>query len=431
MSGGVRHIESADVTIVGGGIIGLAAAYELARSGVSVVLIEKDTAGTEQSSRNWGYTRQQARHAAEVPLAVGALKRWPLLAEELGEETDWVRSGNLIVTADPAQVAGLHAWAQVGKSYGVPTRVLVSSEIASIAPFLRGDWLGGMYTSTDGHANPVKAVAAYQAGAVRAGVRILDHCVASGFVRTVGAVTGVETSEGSVLSPTVIVAAGAWSRRLLRTVGINLPVQWVRASVASSVPTDPLEGGVPVWAPDCAFRQALDGRVIFAPEGRSDVDAMLSAAHNLRRFVPLWAHNLHVGFRISVGRPLIEDLRRGRPSTGRYDRSEPKVNTKAIDRAHVRLGELVPQLRDVPIERTWAGYIDGTSDGIPVISRVDGLGGLVIATGFSGHGFGIAPAAGEAVAALVTGAESPYDLRPFSLDRFQRPPLVRGGKIIE
>lgn len=425
------HDLTADVTVIGGGIIGLSTAYELAREGADVVLMEKQELGEEQSSRNWGYTRQQARHAAELPLAVRALDRWPELSDELGEDTQWVRSGNLIVGHDEEMVASFRAWAQLGNALGVPTSVLTPEQVCERAPFLAGEFAGGMYTDNDGHADPAHAVAAYGHGARRAGVRIFTQRTVTGFLTTLGAVVGVETDAGRVFSKHVVVAGGTWSRRLLQTVGVNLPLQWVRASVGATGPAPRVEGVLPVWAQDCAFRPAADGSVTFAPEGRSDIDAMLSAVHNLRRFVPLLAHNLSMGFRFRFGRPLLEDLRRGSAASGRYGRAEPTVNTSNLRRAHQRLGELVPAWRGLPIVRSWAGYIDGTPDGIPVIGTVGELYGLIIATGFSGHGFGIGPAVGMTVSELVLTGHTDIDLEPFRLSRFDKKPLAGAPKLIQ
>lgn len=418
----------ADVVIVGGGIIGAATAYEAAKQGASVVVVEKDFVGAEQSSRNWGYTRQQGRHAAELELAVSALDLWSGLSEELGEDTSWTRSGNLMVDDGSDAATTFVHWAALGARAGIPVEVLDRDGLSRVAPGLTGPWVAGLYTPNDGQAEPVRAMAAYDKALRRVGVDVRTGCTAVSLITTFGAVVGVETTDGAVYGARVVVAAGTWSRRLLRTIGLRLPVQWVRSSVAATAPTEP-GGTPPVWAPGCAFRQGADGRVTFAPAGASDVDAMMSSLHDLTKFIPVWWQNLDLGFRPHVGGELIEDLRRGPSRTGRYDRSEPRANAARLAAAHTRLGELVPAWSSSTVERTWAGYIDGTPDGLPVISAVPGCSGLILATGFSGHGYGLAPAVGRAVSALALDGDCGYRLEPFRVDRFRSRSLVSAQKI--
>lgn len=156
---------------------------------------------------------------------------------------------------------------------------------------------------------------------------------------------------------------------------------------------------------------------------------MLSSLHDLTKFVPLWWRNLGMGFRPHLGGELIEDLRRGPSRTGRYDRGEPRANEGRLAAAHARLGELVSAWSSTKIERTWAGYIDGTPDGLPVISQVPGCSGLIIATGFSGHGYGLGPAVGRAVSALALENDCRFDLEPFQIERFRRPSLIQTQKL--
>lgn len=188
----------ADVVIVGGGIIGAATAYEAAKHGASVVVVEKDFVGAEQSSRNWGYTRQQGRHAAELELAVSALDLWPGLSEELGEETSWTRSGNLLVDDDPGAATKFARWAAVGARAGVPVEVLDHDGLSRVAPGLTGPWTAGLYTPNDGHAEPVLAMKAYDKALRRVGVDVRTGRTAVSLITTFGAVVGVETSDGPV-----------------------------------------------------------------------------------------------------------------------------------------------------------------------------------------------------------------------------------------
>lgn len=428
----------ADVVIVGGGIVGCSAAYYLAKRGVSVVLLDKDEIGRAQSGRNWGFIRQQGRDPVELPLMIESNRIWSHIERELGADVEWVRSGNLALAANIERVALFEGWAKMARERGLDTKVLTASELTSLIPDLRGDWLGGMYTPSDGHAEPRKATQAFCTAAVKHGTRVVEHCTVEAIETTDDAVSGVRierqtprsarhdngsATSGTIRAKTVIAAAGAWTAQLLRPLGLGLPQRWVRSTVARTTPVRPITD-IGVWAPTVAFRQRRDGTLNLGGGGWADHDITFESLRHARLFMPNYLKNRKL-FRFHIGEPFVADAlaripgSRGRRHTfGAAWALEPAPNRSKATFTLEQFRKLFPSIGDIAITDMWAGYIDATPDAVPVIGAVDRPRGVVIATGFSGHGFGLGPAAGRIVAELVTEGKTSLDIRGFRLSRF-------------
>lgn len=201
----------ADVVIVGGGIIGVSTALFLAERGIDVVLCEKGTPGAEQSSRNWGWVRVMGRDEREIPLAIEALKIWGTLDARVDGETGFRRSGILYISENERDVANRDAWLALAKPYGVDSVQLSSDTTEAMMPGAAVRYEGGLFTPSDGRAEPQKAVPAIVAGARRAGARILTGCAVRGVEKAAGRISAVVTERGRIETSTVIVAGGAWS----------------------------------------------------------------------------------------------------------------------------------------------------------------------------------------------------------------------------
>ena len=410
-----------DVVVVGGGIIGLASAYELARTGVRVLVVEESVPGAGQSGRNWGFVRQQGRSLPELPMMRAANQRWVALEDELDEKIEWVQGGNLALSG-PDTADRYRDWAAIGVEHGLDTRLVDPLEVQDLVPGLRIPHATAIYTSTDGHAEPLAATRAYSDAAIRHGATVLTGWRALGLERAGERVTGVRTDRGTLSADVVVCAAGTASRRLLGTAGVRLPQSTVRGTVGLTAEVPPLSR-TSVWAPGLAFRQRPDGRLVFSTGGGGDVDLTLDSFAQAPDFLPAFASN-HRRMRLRVNGALLRDLRRR--LTGVEDRAEPRPTRSLARRSLARLRAALPGVPGLAAERFWAGTIDATPDGLPVIDRPAERPGLVVATGFSGHGFGLAPVAGDAVAGLITGAPPAYDLHPFRFGRFaegdHRPP---------
>jgi glycine/D-amino acid oxidase-like deaminating enzyme len=415
-----------DVVIVGGGIVGVASAYELAKRGVRVTLLEKGAVASEQSGRNWGFIRQQGRAPEELPLMIQANGIWARLEGEVDADIEWTRGGNLRLADDEATASRYAAWAKIGVEHGLGTQVLDMREIAELLPGIKHAWTAGIFTPTDGHANPVKATRAYAEAAAQKGALVVEGCTVIRLDSAGGRMTGVNTERGEVRAPAVVLAAGAWSSRLAATLAIQIPVRIVRSTVALTEPAKAVtKAGV--WSKLLAFKQTVRGEFVIAAGGTGDIDLRLDSFRNLRLFMPAFLSNReYLRLNPNLG-TFVSSLRR--EGKNAFAGKEPQPNRKDVTASLKTLCEYFPMLGPVRLSNAWAGNIDGTPDALPVVDAPGRPSGLVIATGMSGHGFGIAPAIGVAVADLVTRGASDFDLRPMRLARFSdgtaiKPPHV-------
>ena len=268
--------KAADVIVIGGGIAGLSTAYFLAKRGQRVVLLEKGRLAWEQSSRNWGFIRQQGRDPAELPMAVLANRIWSSIEHELGTDVEWCQGGNLALASDADDLDRYEEGALSAQAAGIDTRVLTSDQVRSLVPALRDRYAGGLHTATDGQADPLKATLAFALGARRAGAELREHCAVNSIITTSGRVTGVTTEAGELHSDVVVCAAGAHSSFLARMVGLKLPQRSMRSTVALTTPLPPLTK-LGIWASGVGIRQARDGSVILgrASAGTAEHDLTL------------------------------------------------------------------------------------------------------------------------------------------------------------
>ena len=300
--------RQAEVVIIGGGIVGCAAAYYLARRGLAPLLLEGREVAGQQSGRNWGFVRQQGRDPLELPLMIESNRLWRGLEAELGADIEWVQGGNLALAASEERMALFEEWLGIARQVGLDTRLLRQRDLEAVAPGMHGSWVGGMYTPSDGHAEPAKATEAFARAAAARGATIQTGRMAESLLTTNGEIAGVVTDAGEIRTTRLVCAAGAWSAPLLRTVGLRLPRRLVRATVARTTPAPPITRAG-VWGPAVAFRQRRDGRLNLAAGGATDYDVTLDAFRDLRRFWPNYWKNRRL-FRLHVGRPIGRDLAR-------------------------------------------------------------------------------------------------------------------------
>lgn len=414
---------SADVVVIGGGIVGLASAYFLARRGFSVIVLEKDKIASQQSGRNWGFVRTQYRDPAEMPLAAEALSLWPTLAQELGHATGWRRDGCIFLARDEAECARFEKWRSETRDIAAGARLLSGSEVAAILPSLRVSVPGALYTASDGQAEPLLATTAFAKAAESAGVRILEECGALEVETNGGMVSGVVTEYALIRCKSVVCAAGANSHRILRNLKVALPQQVIRNTVS-------LTSAIPAVSQSClcglgiGLRQRADGSCVLAAESTSDIDVSLDTLRSARYFVPGFLRN-RSAFCLQLGRSFLDDLyaRLSWQETERAiepRRPRPQPNLRRVRKTAAQFRELFSGVDDVTVVKSWAGYIDVLPDALPVIDQAAEASGLIIATGFSGHGFALAPAVGKAVAGLAAGDSLAPTLSAFRLDRFTR-----------
>ena len=285
------HIESsadlpssADAVIIGGGIVGTFAAYYLARRGMRVALVEKGRIGAEQSSRNWGWCRQQNRDARELPMATRSLELWDRFAGETGEDSGFRRCGLLYLSNDDAELAGWARWRDVARAAGVSTQVLSSAEASERGRATGRTWRGGVFSPTDGTADPSRAAPAVAKAVMRLGGSVHQQCAARGLEIAAGRVAGVITEHGVIRAPIAILSAGAWASSFCRQLGIRFPQATVRqTSLALAAGPEPVVDALHT-GPVSVTRRS-DGGHTLAISGRGRVDPDAAAAA-LRDAIP-------------------------------------------------------------------------------------------------------------------------------------------------
>lgn len=410
---------TADVVIIGGGIIGVSAALFLARQGVSVVLCEKGHVAGEQSSRNWGWVRRMGRDPRELALIVKSMDLWDGMQQFVGEDVGFRRTGIAYLCAEEKDIPHHEEWLRNAGDFALDTKMISGAALAAILPGAARTYPAALYTGSDGRAEPQKAAPAIARAAIRAGATILQQCAVLGIETAGGRISGVVTKRGTIRATTVVVAGGAWSSALVRSLGIHMPQLVVRSSVMR---TAPVEGGPEgaAWADGYAYRKRLDGGYTIAEGTVSRHEIVPDSFRYLGDFLPMILREWRdMSLRISpdFGAQFGRDYQKGLF----YEHSrtlDPAPINGYLEKARAKLEKVFPVFKGVPTAQSWAGYIDATPDAVPVIAPVQSLPGLIIATGFSGHGFGIGPGAGHLVADIAMGATPIVDPTPFRYERF-------------
>ncbi|MCY4348997.1 MAG: FAD-binding oxidoreductase [Thiotrichales bacterium] len=368
-----------DVLIIGGGVTGCAAAYHLAREGHAVTLVERYAPAAMASGWTLAGVRQSARDPAELPLARAAVDIWSTLDEELDDVTGYRRKGNLRLARTEGEVEIIRDLVTEQQEAGLDLQFLESNDaIREIAPAVAPTVLAASFCPTDGHADPHATVAAFRRAAERHGaVFRLGENVRSIEVSR-GAVRGVTTDRGRIGCDICVVAGGVRSNDLLGELSLDVPMRVMMTTIIQSDPIPPLLDQVLGAATaNFAARQQIDGRMRVSGGSRR------------------WHGAIEEG-----ARPVVHPT---------FDAVAAAIEVGAA---------ALPALRDLRISRFWTGLIDLTPDGLPVIEATPEVDGLIIACGFSGHGFGIAPVTGLVLRDLTLGEPPRLPLDAFRRARF-------------
>ena len=366
----------AEVIIIGGGVIGCATAYYLAKEGTSVIVLEgSDHIGNGGSSRNGGGVRQSGRDPRELPLAMYGIRTlWPHLSEELETDCEYHQDGNLRLGKTEKHREILEGLADRARACGLDVRMIDGDEVRRINPHLSHEVTVASWCPTDGHANPLTTTLGFYKMARRLGARFI----------TGEPVTELRTVKGKirkVITPNVyegeqvLVAAGLHSREILGTVGIDVPMD---GSLLEALVT---EAEAPM------FDQML---------GTADAD--------------FYGHQTKHGSFVFGGSSGLEPFYK--------DNGTPVTSSRTAPCICRGIMKYFPELADAKIVRTWAGWSDRSADGVPVLGAVDEIPGLYAACAFTGHGFGISPAVGDQLAKLIRTGSTDVDLSPLRYDRF-------------
>jgi len=418
---GQTHSTSASVVVIGGGIVGVTAAIFLAEAGIPVVLCEKGRIGGEQSSRNWGWIRTQNRDLGELPLMLESLRLWHRLKDEAGQDMGFRVGGSTYLGESDAGMARHAAWLEKAKAFGIDTRLLSSAEVDNLLGQNSGRFKGGIHTPTDACAEPDKAMQALGDLARRKGVQIREGVAVRGIEKTAGRVSGVITEMGRIACQSVLLAGGVWSRPFLENMGMPFPQLGVKGSVQATTPGPEITASV-VGAADASFRRRQDGGYTIARSGAARMELIPAAFRYLRDFLPLIRNNWRI-IDLAAGRSFFGPLGSGRWGEGPSPMEkvrilDPMPDHALLDDALRSAGELFPQLQGLKPAKRWAGMMDVMPDEVPVIDALPGCPGMILATGCSGHGFGLGPGVGYLASQLLRGEAPIVDASAFRYARF-------------
>jgi sarcosine oxidase subunit beta len=357
-----------EVLIIGGGVIGSSIAYHAARQGRQVVVVERSVEVASEPAASWasaGGVRRQGRHPAEAKLAIEAIERWRTLEEELEAGVQYRRGGNLLLAETDEEADKLVDFVREQQEYGfADVRLVDRQEVLALVPGLRAGVVAGSYSPGDGQADPALATRAFAAAAQRHGATYWNGTAALALMTRGERVIGVLTERGEVEAEQVVLAAGAWSDDLARGVGLHLPIKTAALQMVLSTQAE---------------RQALQ-----------PVLSAVSRALSLKQ--------------LNDGAFLLGG---GWPGDVAADRRSYTLRQESVEGNWKTACELLPAVGQQRVVRAWCGLEAMSFDDLPFIGEAEGLGGLTVAIGFSGHGFALAPAVGRVVAEQLVGGATP------------------------
>ena len=380
---------TAEAIIIGAGVMGASLAFHLTRAGVrQVTVLDKKGLCGGMTAKSGALVRMHYTNEPEARMAFAALPYFQNWQDMVGGECGFTRTG-FIMTVTPANAERLRRNVGMLQRVGVNTSVITPQELRELQPFARVDDLVlAAYEPESGYADPRATATAFMRQAQRQGATLREGVAVTAIRSRGGRVVGVDTNDGSFEAPVVVVMAGPWSDRLLRTAGIDFPLSPQRAQIAFYRRPPPLAGGHMVF---------IDGAVgaYFRPH----------------------AQGLTL---VGVGSWKPEPP----PDPDRYNEAN---DPDFIPAAKAKAARRIPDLQPAEYERGHAGIYDVSPDSRAILDRVPGIAGLYVAAGFSGTGFKISPAVGACMAELITqGRASFVDITPFRFGRFREHQPIRG-----
>ncbi len=413
----------ADIVIIGGGIVGISTAWFLARQGIDVVVCEKGCVAGEQSGRNWGWIRQQGRDPRELPMMIESMRIFAEIEAEIGEDIGFRQCGCLFTANSDKQLQRYHEWLKTAQEFDLDTRVIDSAELRRLVPGAATKWHGAMYTPSDGCAEPHKTTPAIARAAARQGATILTSCAVRGIESSAGQVSAVITEHGPIKTSVVLCAAGAWTSMFCRAMDISVPQLKVRGTVARTAPADNILD-TKLFDDRLGIRLRDDGGYTVAHGSILDHGITPATFRNAFKFLPALMQEFST-LRVRFGKEFFDELsipkRWSLDGQSPFEKTRilnPEPSKRVLKGIRKNLDRMFPQMAGVKIVEAWAGMVETSPDVVPMIGEVGPISGFHIATGLSGHGFGIGPGAGKALAAMLTGNNQTIDLSPFRLSRF-------------
>jgi sarcosine oxidase subunit beta len=368
--------EKADMVIIGGGVMGCAIAYNLAREGLKPVVIEKSDIGGEASGANGGGVRQSARNLKEMPLAIESIQIYGQLHEELGMDLEYVRKGNLRLCTSEEELDTMRTSVENQKAANLELEMLDRRQVLDINPHIGDKVLGASFCPTDGHVNPFLVTYAFFQKAKSLGARFFTHEEVKDIRLQKSKVSAVITDKQTFETDLVVNAAGIAGRNVANMVGLDLPMRPVFTEAMITEPYPPL------------FKQMIGhAKGLFYGRQTAHGSFFWGGFYGTEQFI----HR--------EGKPLFHFI-------------GPAISDMVID--------FFPILKDVNVIRTWSGLIAQMSDAIPVLGFTEEVPGFVFATGFSGHGFGLAPVIGILIGELIMDCQTSIPISDFCFGRFSK-----------
>ncbi|MGI9317967.1 MAG: NAD(P)/FAD-dependent oxidoreductase [bacterium] len=415
--------QKTDVVVIGGGVIGVSTAWYLAKAGVRVILCEKGRVAGEQSSRNWGWVRQQGRDEAELPIMMESNQIWQGLSEEIGVDIGFRQHGVMYVAETEKEMSEFQTWAGLAKRHGLESALLTPGQIRDQVQGFQGAWKGGVVTPSDGRAEPFVAVPAMAAACRNKGVLIKENCAVRNLLTRGGEAAGVITEHGEIQCQAVVCAAGAWSSTFTGHAGLSFPQLSVKSTVVRTASVEDIYSGNAACE-DFALRRRQDGGYTLAPSGLHEHFINRDSIRFFKSFLPnlieSWSETrLRLGQDAPGGWDATRTWRDDQSSPFERNRVlNPRPARSTLDVLRKRLRRRLPAIGEIEFVESWAGMIDTTPDVVPVMDEISSIPGFYLASGFSGHGFGIGPAAGRVMADMIQGNPCGHDLTRFRFSRF-------------
>lgn len=373
--------ETADIVIIGAGIVGCSIAYHLAVQGAGrVVVAEKDLICSGSTGKSAGGIRQQFATEVNVRLSIESLKMFHRMREELGVDPEFRQVGYLFMATTAQELEMFRRQAEFQQRYGIPVQIISSEEIRRLVPYVQlDDIIGAAYCPTDGYAAPYEITMGYAAAARRLGVTIHEQRAVTGFLRNGDRVAGVETTRGPIHAPVAVNAAGAEGGAVGALAGVLVPVSPYRRQIFVTGPLPEFSVEPPLtidYHRAWYFRGEMGGCLFSGPK-----DEVSTFNTNVD-----WEH-------------VAESV------------------ATAVAR--------VPVLERAEIKRGWAGSYDISPDNNAILGGVPEFPGLFLATGHSGHGFMHGPATGKLMAELILTGKTSIDIGCLGPERFRTGRTVR------
>ena len=425
--------EKVDVVVIGGGVIGISTAWYLLKRGLSVLVCEKGRVAGEQSSRNWGWIRVTGRDPDEVPVAIDSGNCWREISNELNEDIGFAQQGVLALAENAKEITEFEQWLEVAKTHDLDTALFSQAEVNKHINVSPGKWVGGMITPSDGRAEPFIAVPALARGVQARGGLIRENCAVRTIDIEAGKISGVVTEAGRVAANAVICAAGAWSTMFLSNMGVRLPQLVVRGTVVRTAKAPDIYGGA-AGLKDVFIRRRQDGGYTVA-SAFTEHTVGANSFRYMFNFMRSLGSASYIGVRVGwdVTQQPVPMRRWGEHDQSPFESNRvlnPSPSKEGLRKIRYNLDKRAPELAGVKFAESWAGMIDATPDVVPVMDSISTCPGLFLATGFSGHGFGIGPGAGKVMAGLIAGDTPKHDLTRFRFSRFSDGSKMRPGPAI-